>query len=181
MKRMFLWLLTTGVFLSSGIAIANEVDCRKFDHARAYWIDEDGTPHWRMYTFNADCNEVKIQRWHGDKTVGEPQIDKVDGVFRCLKSSGEVCFFGFSWIFDGAKISSKTERIEIIQNGVRQVKESILRDVYIRQDGLLQEFITSDRFYKERGEQEWFNTKTERSRCILSSLPDCQWNADVQR
>ena len=181
MKRVVLRLLTTGFFLLPGFAVANGVDCRKFDHARAYWVDEDGTPHWRMYTFNADCKEVKIQRLHGDEVVGGPQIDKIDGVFRCLKSADEVCFDGFSWVFNAGKITSKTEGIEIIQNGVRQVKDSIVRDIYIHQGGELQELITADTYFKERGEQDWFNTKTERSRCVLTLSPDCRWNTDVRR
>jgi hypothetical protein len=181
MTRVISRILAICFFLLPGFAVANEVDCRKFDHSRAYWVDEDGTPHWRTYKFNANCKEVKIQKWHGNEVVGVLQIDKIDGVFRCLKSSGEVCSFGFIWVYNAGKITSKTERIEIIQNGERQVKDSIARDIYIRQDGQLEELITKDTYFKERGEQEWFNSKTERSRCVLTASPDCQWNTDVRR
>jgi hypothetical protein len=181
MKLMLSGLLNAGALITPICAIARDVDCSKFDHARAYWADEDGTPHWRLYSFSSDCSEVKIQKWRGHEIVGQPQIDKIDGVFQCIKASGDFCSYGFGWKFDGNKITSTVEKIHIVPNGERQFKETILRDISIRQDGVSQELLTSESYIKEPSEPEWFNTKTERSRCILTSLPDCQWSSLVQR
>ena len=181
MKVMSLRIFIATVFFSPMLAIASEMDCRKFDHSRAYWIDEDGTPHWRMYSFDSDCKQVNIQDWHGAEKVGQPSTDQIDGKFRCLEHSGKVCSFAYKWHLEENKVISTTETISFAMNGSRQVKDTTTRGITLIQYEQLQELLTTNIFYKDKGEQDWFNAKTENSRCALSSSPDCQWNIKVRR
>ena len=179
MKKLVFSLVLSAIASSSTFAAV--IDCKLFDHGRAYWVDEDGTPHWRTYSFNSNCSDVAIQPMHGDKPEGGAHTDKINSTFICVKKSGTNCIFGFSWTLtaDG-KIVSKTESIEAAMGGDRLVKQSISRELALKPNGELGETIVTDIFYRDPGE-DWFNVKTERSRCTLSMEPECQWNTDVRR
>jgi len=183
-KFMYLRMTTVFVFMLFAMNARAEslttINCESFNHIRNSLIDEDGTPHWKQYSFKSNCSEVTVQPIYKGKPEGPSYTDKIDGKFRCKKGLNTSCEFRYKWTLNAnGTMTSDTEFFNSLPEINRQVRDLITRTLSSSK-GTLEEFHVFETFYKD-GEDEWFNASTQRRHCKLSPENNCSWTSRVYR
>lgn len=182
--NFFRYAFSASILFSSAAAFSAAPDCSALDHYRTYWIDEDGTPHWRQYSFSSDCKSVLVEKGYDQDLIGESYVDKIDGEFRCLDQGDKFCKFGFSWtLTPEGTIVSRTQRIEEVEGSEfynfpkgRLSRRTLDRTIHLGQGGVVKEDSVSTHSLKDPPETEWFDISTEKGRCQLTPDYNCGWS-----
>ena len=184
----FRYAFSASVLVSSAAAFSASPDCSALNHYRTYWVDEDGTPHWRQYSFSVDCKSVLVEKGYNQDLTGESYVDKIDGEFRCLKQGDKFCEFGFSWtLTPEGTIVSRTQRTEEVQGSElynfpkgRLSRRTLDRTILLGEDGEVKESSVSTHSLKDPQETEWFDVNTSQGRCRLKPDYDCGWKGPAR-